>query len=112
MYLFISNTYPLGGFVVGCPSVSSIKTEGVADLKLVTSLQVDAAVPAGFRARLGIGRDGFGGVLVPGLFGHPGARPLYTSDAADDLLCVDLGGRRIIKKNIDNADTANNNICI
>mgnify|MGYP007112055946 CR=1 FL=1 len=23
---------------------------------------------------------------------------LYTSDAADDLLCVDTGGRRIIKK--------------
>ena len=23
---------------------------------------------------------------------------LHTSDAADDLLCVDLGGRRIIKK--------------
>ena len=23
---------------------------------------------------------------------------LYTSDAADDLLCVDLGGRRIIYK--------------
>ena len=23
---------------------------------------------------------------------------LYTSDAADDLLCVDLGGRRLIKK--------------
>src|SRR5450756_3230202 len=23
---------------------------------------------------------------------------LYTSDAADDLLCVDVGGRRIIKK--------------
>ena len=23
---------------------------------------------------------------------------LYTSDAADDLLCVDLGGRRIIKQ--------------
>ena len=34
---------------------------------------------------------------------HP-AQPklclLYTSDAADDLLCVDLGGRRIIKKKI------------
>src|SRR5450756_2473817 len=26
-----------------------------------------------------------------------GACLLYTSDAADDLLCVDLGGRRIIK---------------
>ena len=25
---------------------------------------------------------------------------LYTSDAADDLLCVDLGGPRIIKKKI------------
>ena len=25
---------------------------------------------------------------------------LYTSEAADDLLCVDLGGRRIIKKKI------------
>ena len=23
---------------------------------------------------------------------------LYTSDAADDLLCVDIGGRRIIQK--------------
>ena len=28
--------------------------------------------------------------LIPGCL-------LYTSDAADDLLCVDLGGRRIIK---------------
>ena len=27
---------------------------------------------------------------------------LYTSDAADDLLCVDLGGRRIIKKKLIN----------
>ena len=29
---------------------------------------------------------------------------LYTSDAADDLLCVDLGGRRIIKKNMASQD--------
>ena len=27
---------------------------------------------------------------------------LYTSDAADDLLCVDLGGRRLIKKKNNN----------
>src|SRR5450756_1752199 len=36
-----------------------------------------------------------------GRSGEPGCSPpclLYTSDAADDLLCVDLGGRRIIKK--------------
>src|SRR5450756_426063 len=30
--------------------------------------------------------------------GQPMDCLLYTSDAADDLLCVDLGGRRIIKK--------------
>ena len=33
----------------------------------------------------------------PGLT-FPDVCLLYTSDAADDLLCVDLGGRRIIKK--------------
>eukprot|EP01017_Pseudomicrothorax_dubius_P033509 TRINITY_DN4497_c0_g1_i1.p1 TRINITY_DN4497_c0_g1~~TRINITY_DN4497_c0_g1_i1.p1 ORF type:complete len:236 (-),score=25.40 TRINITY_DN4497_c0_g1_i1:17-724(-) len=31
-------------------------------------------------------------------FTRPNICLLYTSDAADDLLCVDLGGRRIIKK--------------
>ena len=40
---------------------------------------------------------------VPGYPGYQGAVSsycclLYTSDAADDLLCVDLGGRRINKK--------------
>src|SRR5680860_1891395 len=37
---------------------------------------------------------------VPGshLPSHNDSCLLYTSDAADDLLCVDLGGRRIIKK--------------
>ena len=30
--------------------------------------------------------------------GLPDICLLYTSDAADDLLCVDLGGRRILKK--------------
>ena len=30
--------------------------------------------------------------------GHPFCCLLYTSDAADDSLRVDLGGRRIIKK--------------
>src|SRR5659263_467736 len=42
-----------------------------------------------------------GSILGFNLFtSDPEAIPclLYTSDAADDLLCVDLGGRRIIKK--------------
>ena len=30
---------------------------------------------------------------------------LYTSDAADDLLCVDLGARRIIKKKTQQQNT-------
>ena len=29
---------------------------------------------------------------------------LYTSDAADDMQCVDLGGRRIIKKKVFHAE--------
>ena len=35
----------------------------------------------------------------------PGTCLLYTSDAADDLLCVDLGGRRIIKKKKNNKES-------
>ena len=35
---------------------------------------------------------------------------LYTSDAADDLLCVDLGGRRIIKKKKKNKQTQEGDI--
>ena len=40
--------------------------------------------------------------------GAPGLRVclLYTSDAADDLLCVDLGGRRIIKKKKERVSTS------
>src|SRR5450756_3241355 len=54
-------------------------------------------------------------VPSPGRTGStPGAAPaagrrcsclLYTSDAADDLLCVDLGGRRIIKKKKQHSST-------
>src|SRR5450756_3077234 len=40
---------------------------------------------------LGRGPDPLPGMLASACL-------LYTSDAADDLLCVDLGGRRIIKK--------------
>ena len=51
---------------------------------------------------LEIGDDASGIMQLPGDL-EPGtpleeACLLYTSDAADDLLCVDLGGRRIIQK--------------
>ena len=35
---------------------------------------------------------------MDGIKSNRGVCLSYTSDAADDLLCVDLGGRRIIKK--------------
>ncbi len=35
--------------------------------------------------------------------------PLYTSDAVDDLLCVDSGGRRIIKKNLSSTSASSYN---
>src|SRR5680860_768440 len=36
-------------------------------------------------------------IVLEDLHGRLDTCLLYTSDAADDLLCVDLGGRRIIK---------------
>ena len=42
----------------------------------------------------------------PASFDHTGTSGsclLYTSDAADDLHCVDVGGRRIIEKKNDKA---------
>ena len=41
----------------------------------------------GYEVHENIGKGGIYGVCL-----------LYTSDAADDLLCVDPGGRRILKK--------------
>ena len=64
--------------------------------------QFDYLVPAALRDRIAVGSlvrvplhgRRIGGWVVA--LGPP--CPLYTSDAADDLPCVYLGGRRIIKK--------------
>ena len=39
-------------------------------------------------------------VVMADLSGQQQVCLLYTSDAADDMQCVDLGGRRIIKKKV------------
>ena len=39
-------------------------------------------------------------MVAPTTFARPKLCLLYTSDAADERSSVDLGGRRIIKKNI------------
>eukprot|EP00657_Telonema_sp_P-1_P006588 TRINITY_DN25644_c0_g1_i1.p1 TRINITY_DN25644_c0_g1~~TRINITY_DN25644_c0_g1_i1.p1 ORF type:complete len:104 (-),score=33.42 TRINITY_DN25644_c0_g1_i1:24-335(-) len=61
---------------------------------IATSLD-GTAVPYFVIRREGIAMDGSHPTLLDGY-----GCLLYTSDAADDLLCVDLGGRRIIKKKI------------
>ena len=61
----------------------------------------DRSVPAEYYARCFCGSsfaDGFPPPCRQGENGQHSPCLLYTSDAADDLLCVDLGGRRIIKK--------------
>src|SRR5665809_135332 len=59
---------------------------GIADPQGET---IERALPA-------LGYEGVSGVRVGKLIEFE----LNASDAADDLLCVDLGGRRIIKKKI------------
>ena len=51
------------------------------------------------------------GLLTPDFTLHPDPSDclLYTSDAADEGLGVDLGGRRIIKKKIYNATSGSVN---
>ena len=57
----------------------------------------DVNVPAE-KLRFGLKRDQAKAEVHLGADNRIKACLLYTSDAADDLLCVDLGGRRIIKK--------------
>ena len=72
-----------------------VRSRGLGD---VYKRQV-RALGAGPRQRIGAQHCRYAGISYPGpLLSATGACLLYTSDAADDLLCVDLGGRRIIEK--------------
>ena len=59
---------------------------------IFSSLSYGSQVTAGYDAKTGQLLWGPKNQTIPKLC------LLYTSDAADDLLCVDLGGRRLIKK--------------
>ena len=76
--------------------------EGGFDARLGNSIRYDSPNFSGFTGSLqwsqqteAANRNGM--VYSMGGYYNNGCL-LYTSDAADDLLCVDLGGRRIIKK--------------
>jgi len=66
-------------------------TIGQAELRLV--LHITKAADGSLTATLDSIDQGAPGIAVNTIC------LLYTSDAADDMQCVDLGGRRIIKKN-------------
>src|SRR5665811_1288165 len=61
--------------------------EGESDQQAQPDREDKGHWPGPLRSRFRVGRRG-----------QPTACLLYTSDAADDLTRVDLGGRRIIKK--------------
>ena len=64
---------------------------GHADVEGFGLILINGYGPGGVHIAVGAEVDGVG-------VGQGVVCLLYTSDAADDLLCVDLGGRRIIKK--------------
>src|SRR5450756_3254240 len=70
-----------GGVHIGGSGLDARQSVGRGHAEVVVSVHLDVE-PALFLEE----RDDVEGCL------------LYTSDAADDLLCVALGGRRIIKK--------------
>src|SRR5450756_118216 len=67
---------------------SSVRSSGCGGAQEKT-FTVSASIPASLADSMSRSRTSWGRCATC---------LLYTSDAADDLLCVDLGGRRIIKK--------------
>ena len=80
------------------------ESRGLGDVYKRQPQEVSSQCPFEFLRRIHVERDwSWPGHILSG-YGvqveyYGWACLLYTSDAADDLLCVDLGGRRIIKKN-------------
>ena len=72
-----------------------VRSRGLGD---VYKRQVCGSGDAGGGPRADLFGDGLDGLDQHSEHGVCVICLLYTSDAADDLLCVDLGGRRIIKK--------------
>src|SRR5450756_1197970 len=90
-------TLPMGGGKGG----SDFDPKGKSDnevMKFCQSFMSELFRHIGPDTDVPAGDIGVGGREIGFLFGQYKSCLLYTSDAADDLLCVDLGGRRIIKK--------------
>ena len=80
------------------PRDQPLDTSRIASIKMGTTVATNALLERkGERFALAI-TSGFRDLLHIGNQSRPNICLLYTSDAADDMQCVDLGGRRIIKK--------------
>src|SRR5450756_3044162 len=95
------------GFIITTEACRSYMDNGVlpADLKVQVTMAVRRLEDAAGRGLGDFDDPLLVSVRSGAKFSMPGMMEtvlniclLYTSDAADDLLCVDLGGRRIIKK--------------
>eukprot|EP00831_Metopus_contortus_P057008 TRINITY_DN4952_c0_g1_i6.p1 TRINITY_DN4952_c0_g1~~TRINITY_DN4952_c0_g1_i6.p1 ORF type:complete len:164 (-),score=29.82 TRINITY_DN4952_c0_g1_i6:32-523(-) len=99
------------------PTDSGIKLKQQDDMSKyraqLRSHNIDSKSNCGYNLLTGETRVGVVATKPDFLGGKPEPRPfqslpclLYTSDAADDTPCVDLGGRRIIKKKKNNEKRA------
>ena len=73
-----------------------VRSRGLGDVYKRQVHQCQLAGHRGFERQRG---DGVDQRIEPGRLARCGRCLLYTSDAADERSSVDLGGRRIIKKN-------------
>src|SRR5450756_3190654 len=81
------------------PACDSPRLPVCGDLNIATVLDPRGKSPSRGPVASTTGASGASGSMPAGQFSVKSwICLLYTSDAADDLLCVDLGGRRIIKK--------------
>ena len=100
---FDSSRINSDGAIVICPNCGKYKISG-SDFVAMDNNKQDRELSFAIRTRYERGEDVYITTdknnrrkILSGIE-FPNTCLLYTSDAADDLLCVDLGGRRIIKK--------------
>ena len=103
VYWFQSDVYAqvTAGAVIGSQWAVMIDTLALPDesLEIRHFIEGQLGVPVRYVINTHFHADhAWGNCFFPGATVIASTCLLYTSDAADDLLCVDLGGRRIIKK--------------
>ena len=88
------------GLLLSTYSCTKMEMEKPGNL-VPETVDLDSDLPAITINGTKLHAETFGDIHNPIIIFIPGGPCLlYTSDAADDMQCVDLGGRRIIKKKL------------